>query len=272
MRTYVPWLKRAGGESPHIHPWYFYLHRLLWFHVGKGPVWTEALLLVLAGVAAIAGFRRRLLGRANPSFVRFIALYTFLCTAFYSLLPYKTPWCLLNFWSTTALLAGVGAAILLRSVRLPMWKPAMTTLLLAGAAHLGWQSWLQNTTYASDQRNPYVYAQTSPDVLRLVSRVKGLADVSPQKSNLLINVLVPDADYWPLPWYLRQLQQIDWSGQQASGPVIIAAASLNARLDEKGTHLMVGYFQFRPQVFLELYVSKELWQEWLAKQPAQNAE
>jgi uncharacterized protein (TIGR03663 family) len=272
IRTYEPWFKRAGGESPHIHPWYFYFHRLLWFHVSRGPVWTEGLLLILAGIAAVAGFRRRFLGRANASFIRFVALYTFLATAFYSLLPYKTPWCLLTFWSTTALLAGVGAAVLLRSVRLPMWKPAMRVLLLACTAHLCWQSWQQSTGYAADQRNPYVYAQTSPDLLKLVARAKGLADISPERTNLLINVVVPDGDYWPLPWYLRQLKQIDWSGQLASAPVMIVAASLNAHLDEKGTHLMVGYFQLRPRHFLELYVSKELWQEWLAKLPPQNSE
>ena len=29
VRTYLPWLHRAGGASPHIHPWSFYLERLL---------------------------------------------------------------------------------------------------------------------------------------------------------------------------------------------------------------------------------------------------
>ena len=38
VRTYLPWLHRAGGASPHIHPWNFYLHRLLCFHAAKGPV------------------------------------------------------------------------------------------------------------------------------------------------------------------------------------------------------------------------------------------
>src|SRR5262249_41456180 len=71
LRTYQPWLSRAGGESPHIHPWHFYLHRLLIFHAAKGPVWTEALILALAIIAAVAGFRRRELAGANASFVRF---------------------------------------------------------------------------------------------------------------------------------------------------------------------------------------------------------
>src|SRR6185369_1712918 len=24
LRSYAPWLNRAGGDSPHIHPWHFY--------------------------------------------------------------------------------------------------------------------------------------------------------------------------------------------------------------------------------------------------------
>ena len=50
VRTYVPWLKRAGGHSPHVHPWSFYLQRLAWFHPVKGPVWSEGLILILAAV------------------------------------------------------------------------------------------------------------------------------------------------------------------------------------------------------------------------------
>ena len=111
VRTYLPWLHRAGGDSPHIHPWNFYLHRLLFFHVAKGPVWSEALILVLAVVGAWAAFARKGLADASASFVRFLAFYTFALTAAYSLISYKTPWCLLSFWHGMILLAGVGAAV-----------------------------------------------------------------------------------------------------------------------------------------------------------------
>jgi hypothetical protein len=49
---------------------------------------------------------------------------------------------------------------------------------------------------------------------------------------------------------------------------MIVSAKLRAALDEKKTHLMVGYFQLRPQLFLELYVQMDLWQEWLAHHPS----
>ena len=61
IRTYLPWLNRAGGASPHIHPWYFYLQRLFWFHPGKGLWFTEILILALALVAFVTA----LLGK-NP--------------------------------------------------------------------------------------------------------------------------------------------------------------------------------------------------------------
>jgi len=48
---------------------------------------------------------------------------------------------------------------------------------------------------------------------------------------------------------------------------MIVSSKLHAALDEKGTHLMVRIFELRPQVFLELYVEKQLWSAWLAKRP-----
>jgi hypothetical protein len=45
------------------------------------------------------------------------------------------------------------------------------------------------------------------------------------------------------------------------------SARLRADLDEKQTHLMIGYFQLRPEVFLECYVEKNLWIRYLEKNP-----
>jgi uncharacterized protein (TIGR03663 family) len=270
LRTYIPWLNRAGGDSPHIHPWYFYLRRLLFFHVGKGPWWTEGLILFLAVIGGSAGFMRRRLGRANPSFIRFLALYTFAVACGYSLIAYKTPWCLLNFHHGLILLAGVGAVVLLRSIRLKPARISVFVVLLVGCGHLLWQTWAANVPYAADQRNPYVYAHTSPDLTRLVDRLYAITAASPQGTNTLIKVMAPEDDFWPLPWYLRGYKQVGWWGElqpDPYAPLMLVSSTFHAGLDEKGTHLMVGYFQLRPQVFFELYVEKQLWIAYLAKNP-----
>jgi hypothetical protein len=273
IRTYMPWVSRAAGVSPHVHPWYFYLQRLLFFHIAPGPVWTEGLIFMLAIVGGIAGFRRQWLSGANASFVRFLAIYTFLLTAFYSLLAYKTPWCLLGFWHAAILLAGTGAAVLLEVAAARPRRIAMGAVLMAGSAHLACEAWSADTSYAADPRNPYVYAQTSSDLLNLVKQVEGLAAVDPRGHNLVIKVIASDGDYWPLPWSLRSFKQTGWYDrlpEDPYAPIMIVSANLHAGLDEKKTHAMVHYYQLRPQLFLELYVQLDLWKEWLAR--PQNSE
>jgi len=270
VRTYGAWLGRAGGSSPHVYPWTFYFHRLLWFHAPKGPVWSEAMILALGVVGAGAGFTRQRLGQANASFIRFLALYTFALTAAYCLTAYKTPWCLLSFWHGMILLAGAGAVVLVGALRRPVLRIAATLLLVAGALHLGWQAWRASVPFASDPRNPYVFAQTGPDLLRLVEQVEALAQAHPLGPQMPIKVIAPENDYWPLPWYLRAFGHAAWSNALPPDPyanVMIVSASLHAGLDDAKTHLMVGYFQLRPQVFLELYVQSELWRAYLAKNP-----
>jgi uncharacterized protein (TIGR03663 family) len=267
IRTYLPWAHRAAGESPHVHPWYFYLRRLLFFHLGNGPIWSEGLIFVLAIVGAVAGFRRQNLAGANASLLRFLALYTFLLTAFYSLLAYKTTWCLLSFWLGAILLAGVGATVIIQRGRTRMWRIGVAAVLLLGMLHLGWQSWRAQTIYAADPRNPYVYAQTSPDLLNLISKIEGLAQADSRGHDLVVKIIAPEGDYWPLPWYLRQFNNTGWWDHlppDPFAPIMVVSAQLHAALDEKKTHLMVGYFQLRPQHFLELYVQADLWAEWLA--------
>jgi uncharacterized protein (TIGR03663 family) len=265
FKTYQPWLSRATGASTHLHSWSFYLHRLLFFHVAKGPVWTEALILLLAVTGGVAAFRRVNLGSASASFIRFLALYTFLLTAFYSLLAYKTPWCLLSFWHGAILLAGVGAGVLLRSIPRLVPRISLAVALLIGAGHLGWQAWLASNTpeFASDRRNPYVYAQTSPDILGLVSIVESLARVAPQNHNLLVQVIAPDDDYGPLPWYLRSFNKVGWwstTPSDLSAQVLIVSPAAHFKPSANDPLRMLGYFQLRPQTLFELWVEPSLWQ------------
>jgi hypothetical protein len=105
----------------------------------------------------------------------------------------------------------------------------------------------------------------------LVDQLEGLAKVDPNGRKLLVKVMAPEGDYWPLPWYLRCFEQTGWWDHVPDdpfAPVMVVSARLHAGLDEKKTHLMIGYFQLRPQLFFELYVQRDLWQEWLAHKPA----
>jgi uncharacterized protein (TIGR03663 family) len=271
LRTYVPWLKRAGGDSPHIHPWSFYLERIAFFKEGKGPAWSEGLILLLALLGAIASLSNRA-SPADHGLARFLTFYTILLTAAYSLIAYKTPWCLLGFLHGMILLAGIGMAVALRSIRSRAGQAVLSLALLGAAAHLGWQAWRASYVFPADRRNPYVYAQTVPDILRLVAEVQEIAKTDPDPSQMLIKVMAPEADYWPLPWYLRQFKRVGWWDRVPSdpyAPVMIVGAGLHAAFDDKSDKAwpMVGLFELRPKTFLELYVKSELWERYIQARP-----
>jgi len=271
--TYEAWFNRAGGASTHIYPWHFYFERLLWFHPPRSPVWTEATIALLATMGSVSAFVGNRAVMPQPGFVRFVAFYTIVLAGIYALVPYKTPWCLLGFWSGAVILAGVGLAAFWRAATS---VPArwITLVLTAGVlAHLGWQAWRADGEFAADRRNPYVYAQTTLDVLRLVDRVQSLARIHPDGDAMPVKVIM-SASEWPLPWYLRELKKTGWWAippEDILAPVVIADAGLGLALDEKTERrwLMAGLFELRPGVFLELYVETDLWKK-LVESPRGN--
>jgi uncharacterized protein (TIGR03663 family) len=271
IRTYVPWIERAEGASPHIHPWSYYLGLLTYQRVGRGPTWSEGLILGLGLVGLVVGLVRGHKERAGGSWVRFVAFYTVLLTMIYSVIPYKTPWCLLGFWHGWILLAGVGASAMVGWSR--RWPVRLTIvgLLLLGAGQLTMQAYRASYPYADHPRNPYVYAHTLGSALRLVERVEGLAEVDPRGEGLMIKVMAKGGDYWPLPWYLRRFERVGWWGAVADdpvAPVVIASPAFAPELDLilAETHQMAGYYGLRPAVFLQLYVERELWERYLGEE------
>ncbi|MBI4661993.1 MAG: TIGR03663 family protein [Verrucomicrobia bacterium] len=275
IRTYLPWGHRAQGHSPHTHPWYFYLERLAFFRIERGPLWTEGLILVLAAVGCYAGFRRPELEGFRPGLVRFLAFYTVALTAAYSAITYKTPWCLIGFLHGMILLAGVGAAFLLEPSRALSRRAITWIILLAAGGHLTWEAWRANfgvdrqeRLYAADRRNPYVYAQTVPDLLELAEKVKGLSAASPEGKMLKVHVIAPEGDYWPLPWYFRGLSNVWWLNEAPAdpyAPVVVGSSSMGLALDEKSNRAWtsVGLFNLRPRVYLDLFVESRLWRSYV---------
>jgi predicted membrane-bound mannosyltransferase len=238
----------------------------------KGPVWSEGLVLILALVGAVFAFVRE-----GSSLLRFVAVYSLALCLIYSAISYKTPWCLLNFYLGFLILAGAGAANLVRLVGRRMLQIGVAILILAATAQLCIQSWRASYDYSSDRRNPYVYAQTVPDILKLVERAEGIASVSTNRFDTVVKVIAPDSDYWPLPWYLRRFNYVGWYDhipQDPYAPIVISSVKLDARLDDRSERkwIMVGLTELRPTIFLETYVELELWKRYVESLPPEPDE
>jgi len=266
VKAYQTYCYRGYCGGDHVQPWTYYLQMLLFWKVGRGPVWSEGLVLALAAVGVALSFRKRL-PDGDPIFLRFLAFYAILMVAFYSAIPYKTPWCMLSFHHALILLAGFGASALLRMTRQRLSKVVVFCLLLLGTGHLGWQSYLASYRFSTDTRNPYVYAHTVPSLLKLVDRVQAVVDVSPKREDTVI--LVVSQDYWPLPWYFRGFRHVGyWENirdrEYPESPLIITSVAFSHVVEQKfGTGYKSEFYGLRPDVMLVLHIRDDLWDAFM---------
>jgi predicted membrane-bound mannosyltransferase len=141
--------------------------------------------------------------------------------------------------------------------------------------HLGLQTWRSETVYAADVRNPYVYAHTSTALVRFVDQVEDLAQVHPAGRNLSIKIVQPDADYWPLPWYLRRypgVRYVHSAPDNADADIVILDPAI---ADEVAASFRDAYFGpvtagLRPGVLRAVYIKQTLWDTYMTARDAQN--
>jgi hypothetical protein len=107
--------------------------------------------------------------------------------------------------------------------------------------------------FPADEQNPYAYAHTGDDLLRLPPRLTQLAEERNLKSP---RIAVVAADPWPLPWYLRKLSQVGfWQPGQDTGPAdfFITSPEAAKALGDKLNNCRPEFFGVRPEVLIILW-------------------
>jgi uncharacterized protein (TIGR03663 family) len=272
--AYKIYLQRAGQNSWHIHPWFYYFKLLIGSKHAVRPFWNELIIVILSGIGLAVALRRKQHPQVDQSLLRFIAIYTVILAIIYSIIPYKTPWSMLGFYHGMILLAALGATSLLTIKVNTILRIFVFLFLVLGVSDLLVLSYLSNFKYEADPSNPYVYAHTSRDIFAIAERIEEIATIHPDGKNMVIEVICPEDDYWPLPWYLRSFPNIGWWNRvnfsQPAAQIIIASPSVESELLKKlyewpppgEKNLYVPLFrsptELRPQVEIRGYVTKEL--------------
>ena len=306
------YVERGLDPAAHAHPWSYYL-RLLAYTSGGGVRWSEGLVLLLAATGALLGWPRKNTDgppQTNPEggpqkntdkhktfsallcssvafpcssvalgtfWVRYLTLYVLITAAIFSAIRYKTPWNLLPFYVVAFVLAGIGLSALLRSTASHALRAALAAVVLVASAQLAGQAWRASVTYAADPRNPYVYAQTVPDAVRMAARIRNLSALHADGAQMQVSVIAPPHEQWPLPWYLRTMPDVGyWTAPgdplALRAPVIVSSIEHTPALDRAlGDRYVSEFFGLRPDVLLALYVERALWDRFLAKTAANTA-
>ena len=274
LGTYI---HRAGEPGLHSEPWWYYIRTLLYTRFGHGPVWSEAFIVALAIAGSIFAFGSEPGKDGHPRLVRFLFFFTVLTGAAYAVIPYKTPWNVLPFYLGLVLLAGNGAGVLWRTGRFLVVKVIILAVMLPGILNLVRQEYRANFTDYANPTNPYVYAQTSLDFMKLVKAVEAIAAGHPEHERMLIKVVAPPDETWPLPWYLRRFTRVGYwtdiaqAGDLRDAPVVITSVAFNA---EAGRALDGGYqsafYGLRPEVVLSLFARQDLWDGYVKSRAAES--
>lgn len=243
------WGGRGFSGDGHRKAWWYFLSIL-----GR----EEPVILVAAIAGAALALRRR------DRFAGFLAAWGGTILVFYSSIPYKTPWLVLNMVAPLALLAGRFFGALAEGK--PSgdgtagggWRVAAVLLLGAGALLAARRAVdLAFLRYDDDRASALIYVQTRRAALKLVERIEEQAARHPLGKSMPIQILSPD--YLPLNWYLRDFTDVGYYGtviEHPGGPVVIARAD---SADRVAALLGEGYgretYALRPGVDLCLFLA-----------------
>lgn len=134
----------------------------------------------------------------------FAAAYTLVLALVYSAIPYKTPWCALQFLPGAALTAALG----MHAVSARIGRKSVSTLIcagiVAGVVFHRWPALVKMNADPDSREIPCNYANASPEAQLLA---KTVADAMKAPcADEFIAVALPASDTWPFPWYNRALE------------------------------------------------------------------
>ncbi len=237
------------GTKEHGHDWPTYL---LW-------LWQEEAPLLFLGAA---GAGLALIRRVNR-FAIFAGAWAFGILAAYSLIPYKTPWLMLNFTVPLAIIGGYCVNEIYH------WSKDFSSRALALAIALvalvvcGIQAVRLNFFHYDDDKYPYVYAHTYREFLPLMNKIDELAERA--KTGKQTGITITAREYWPLPWYLRDYPRAGFFGRMAmtNEPLVVGSVEqeqeLNLKLGDR--YQRVDSYPLRPGVTLVLYARRDIAQK-----------
>jgi uncharacterized protein (TIGR03663 family) len=268
FRTFHAWFETGSSGHGHEKAWYYWLELIARY---EWPVCAGLLLCGLSGLTLL--FRTLTL--------RFLAVMGIGTLMAYSIIHYKTPWCIISIiWP---LLFAFGAFVLLvPRTRLVASSIVASILLLVSFGYAislnyfrcstfieaNWDSNRPLTTNIREFFNaePYVYVQTYNDIYKLTTPLLELAHRDPRFYHLVGHIIRPSP--YPLPWILGDFPQVGYY-EHDNNPAKLDADFLlveESKIDQTEKQLHDSYFTepltIRPyQDTSKLYLRVSVFQE-----------
>jgi uncharacterized protein (TIGR03663 family) len=189
FKAFYFWSETGSKGNGHSKPFIYFYELLFRF---------EWMAIVGVGTSLLMIFK------VNEG-VRLLSLIGFGLALGYSIVSYKTPWCLLCFYWALVMVAAYWIARLseIKNKRIAARLALpLTGILLAYSAQQAYSVAYVNV----DGEHPYIYGQTYKDLMPPVNEILDRVKVNPElKTKLRIQVY--SAFTWPLPYLLGEITQ-----------------------------------------------------------------
>lgn len=213
-QTYAAWVKTGTHGNGHEKGRYYWLYLIGVFE------WPVAIGLVYGACWVVIDFFRGLNGlggqaQSTPATLgyRFLAIYGCGALTAYSLVPYKTPWCIITLiWPFFFLFGKVIHRLWTEFA--PAESLSVAAPLLG--ASLGVSVWLNFFHYADESVQffgrsfsiPYVYVQTTNDLRKITGPLFRMTALDPANYAMTGHIML--GSYYPLPWVLGDFTQLGY--------------------------------------------------------------
>ncbi len=197
------------------------------------PVSTEWPVIAGIGAAVLAVIPR------VDRLLRFLSIYGIGTLLAFSIINYKTPWCIISLvWPFFFTFAALVFLPLGRTWRIA--AGAVAVVLLGVSCY---QAWRLNFVDYVNEGEPYVYVQTFEDINKLTGPLAALVREDPSNFHITGHILI--GSYHPLPWVLGDFNNIGYYGAEKS-PARFDADFLivdDARVSDVEAKLKEPYFK-----------------------------
>lgn len=258
--TFFLYEPTAGHEKV----WYYYVYKLIWPKQALGIWWTEASIVIVVITTLVLSSLYKCVNKHTI----FIIIAAAIHIVMYSLIAYKTPWLMMLPWAHLCLVTGSIDQVFANSKTLI--RVGIYLLIMASFCYQTKQSLHAVSQLSNHSSNPYAYVPTTRDGQNISNWLEQITATSNSSSNHLVAVI--GSDYWPLPWYLRNLNSVSyWTEITATTenyPIIFSMPSSINKCDSLllNTHIKLPR-SLRSNVPIILYLRNDYWEHWISSQP-----
>ncbi len=186
--SYVSWFTIGIVTAAHKKPFFYWAYLMLRYE------WVALLGIPLSLWRIYASSKE----------MRTIGIFGLWLFLVYSVVPYKTPWCVMNLvWPFCFVFADSFDNVLKTKAK-GLAQAALSTLLLLS----GFRTASLNFWHATDPKEPYVYTHTFNDVKKLTGFLAAMAKKDPSNYELKGSIILSSS--WPLPWLLRDFSNVGY--------------------------------------------------------------